>query len=690
MWVQQIVEPSFFLSAVARACHYASTLLLFGTFAFAIAIARPTANAVGNSADECRILRQFLLRSALAGLIAALFTGAVLFWITAAGVSGKSLADALAPQVLGDFLVKTNFGQVWQLRLAIAALLAIALMILLHRSAAKESPVGEALGGGLAAVLLASLALVGHSNDRLGTAGGFRLGVDMLHLLAAGAWLGSLPGLAYVLTRVDDPKSSIRFRIARDAVERFSTLGIVCVAVILLTGIANSWFLVGSVPALVGTDYGHILLVKLALFLLLLTLAAFNRQRYAPQLASSDRSGAYKQAVIGRLRRNTIAEIVVGLAILGAVGALVAAAPAAGEQPDWPFPYQLDMTVFATANLSLKKGFGIIFLKAGVLALAGVLAIAWSFYHRAWGRFVAGFVAIGIAAAIPARYALIEAYPTSFYRSPIAYDTASIARGRLLYFQNCAICHGPHGYGDGPAAAALPVTPADLTSGHFFHHGEGVLFWWISNGVKNTPMPAFGDRLDENRRWDLVNFLRAQADVEQANVMTYLVQPFQPIVAPDIAFQLHGRDQETLSGLRGKTNVLLIFYSVPDSLTRIETLGAARPSLEAAGLRMIAIPMENDTEVLLPEDLAAQSTFLAEPDPDAVATYTLFRRVPSGGENSSPLRHIEFLIDRAGYLRARWIPGERKGWSDLAMLQRQIDELMHEPLRRPPPENHLH
>jgi putative copper export protein/mono/diheme cytochrome c family protein len=690
MWLQQIVDLGFFLSAAARAGHYASTVLLFGTFVFAVAVGRPTTSGLGDMADECRDLRRFLLRLSLGSLIATLLTGAFLFWITAAGISGWPLADALTPQILGDVLAKTNFGRVWQMRLAVAALLAIALIILLRRSATTDSRIGEALAGGLAGVLLASLALVGHSNDGSGAMGGFRLGADMLHLLGAGAWLGSLPGLAYVLTRAGNPKSPIWRRIGRDAVQHFSALGIASVIVLLLSGFVNSWFLVGSVPALVGTTYGHILLVKLALFLLLLTLAAINRQRHAPQLASSPSPGHSEHEIVRRLRRNTIVEIAVGLAVLGVVGALVAAAPAAGEQPVWPFPYRLDTTVFTMANLSIKRGFGLIFLKAGILALAGVLAVTWSLRRRAWWGLLIGLVAIGAALKIPAPYAFVEAYPTSFYRSPIAYDAASIVRGRLLYIESCSTCHGPHGYGDGPAAAALAGRPADLTSGHFFYHGEGVLFWWISHGVKNTPMPAFADQLDENARWDLVNFLRAQADVEQANVMSYLIQPFTPIVAPDFAFQLFGSDQETLSGQRGKANVLLIFYSLPDSLPRLEALDAARSSLEAASLRIIAIPMQNDTEPQPPEDLMAHAAYLAESDPDAIATYTLFRRVPSGGETLSPLRHIEFLVDRAGYLRARWIPAERKGWSDLDVLRRQIDALNREPPHPSPPEGHLH
>lgn len=690
MLPQQIVDPGFFLSSAARAGHYATVALLFGTFLFALVVVRPTVGRVPNMADERRHLGRFLLWLSLGSLVAALLTGAILFWITAAGISGRPLSNALTLQALGGVLARTNFGRVWQIRLVVAVLLAVMLVFLLCRSAAKDSRFGELLAGSLAGVLLASLALVGHSNDRTGLGGTFRLGADMLHLLAAGAWLGSLPGLAYVLTRAGDLTSPTSLRIGREAARRFSALGIVSVAVLVLSGFVNSWFLVGTLPGLVGTSYGHILLLKLALFIIMVILAAINREWLTPQLALSAAPGPSGQEIVRKLRRNTIAEIAVGLAILGVAGVLVAAAPAIGEQPVWPFPYQLDTTHLSITNLSMTRGLGPIFIKAGILGLVGVLAIIWSLRRRAWWGLLIGVVAIGAALKLPAPYVLIDAYPTSFYRSPIPYDSASIARGRLFYMENCAICHGSHGYGDGPAAASLPVWPADLTHGHSIHHGEGELFWLISHGVKNTPMPAFADRLDENARWDLVNFLDAQADVERANVMTFLTQPFQPIVAPDIVFQVYGHEQETLVGQRGKANVLLIFYSLPGSLPRIEALDAARSSLEATGLRIIAIPVNNDTESLLTEDLMAHATFLTVSDPDAVATYTSFRRVPIGGGALPPPQHIEFLVDRAGYLRARWIPAERKGWSDLAVLQSEIDRLNREPPRPAAPEGHVH
>jgi len=72
---------------------------------------------------------------------------------------------------------------------------------------------------------------------------------------------------------------------AREAVLRLSTLGIVSVVTLVATGIINILMLVGSVAALVGTDYGRLLLVKIALFLVMLAIAGVNRLLLTPQRA---------------------------------------------------------------------------------------------------------------------------------------------------------------------------------------------------------------------------------------------------------------------------------------------------------------------------------------------------------------------------------------------------------------------
>jgi len=99
---------------------------------------------------------------------------------------------------------------------------------------------------------------------------------------------------------------------------------------------------------------------------------------------------------------------------------------------------------------------------------------------------------------------------SAFLRNPIPVSAESIARGRLLFEKDCAVCHGAQGRGDGVAAAALPQRPDDLSRiapPPIFP--DGVVAYRIINGVKM--MPAFKSTLSENEIWDLLNFIRSLA-----------------------------------------------------------------------------------------------------------------------------------------------------------------------------------
>ena len=106
----------------------------------------------------------------------------------------------------------------------------------------------------------------------------------------------------------------------------FSRFGLVVVTVLLLTGLSNTWFLVGSLPGLVGTAYGQLLLLKIALVIAMAAVAAINRLVLVPPVRQR----------AGRLRRNGLIEIALDLAIMAIVGSL-GTPPAAHTQVQWRF-----------------------------------------------------------------------------------------------------------------------------------------------------------------------------------------------------------------------------------------------------------------------------------------------------------------------------------------------------------------
>lgn len=91
-------------------------------------------------------------------------------------------------------------------------------------------------------------------------------------------------------------------------------------------------------------------------------------------------------------------------------------------------------------------------------------------------------------------------------KNPTASTQESIAAGQKIYSKTCAMCHGKTGDADGPAVIELNIHPAKLSDPQLATQSDGTLFWKITTGKK--PMPAYGKRLSETDRWNLVNYIR--------------------------------------------------------------------------------------------------------------------------------------------------------------------------------------
>jgi putative copper resistance protein D len=300
---------------VIRAIHFAATAVVAGSLVFRTAVAEPVLH---REQAVAKPLRTQTVRVAWIALAIAMASGMSWLLVQASAMSGLPFAEAMTSDVLLTILNQTQFGLVFEIRIVLAIILA-ACLAYDRLAPARWLALAAALG------LTAAIAWTGHAGSTVGEMGILHLTADVLHLIAAAAWIGGLVSLAQLLAEARRNPAHAPF--ARDATRRFSTLGIAAVGTLLLTGSVNAWILVGSFSALLVTEYGQLLTLKICLFVFMLAFAAVNRLLLTPQLVLA-RDSEPQLNSLRQLAHNSTAEIALGLTIYGIVGVLGTLHPA--------------------------------------------------------------------------------------------------------------------------------------------------------------------------------------------------------------------------------------------------------------------------------------------------------------------------------------------------------------------------
>jgi len=144
----------------------------------------------------------------------------------------------------------------------------------------------------------------------------------------------------------------------------------------------------------------------------------------------------------------------------------------------------------------------------------------------------------------------------------------------------------------------------------------------------------------------------------------------------------------TPKDFRERAVMLIVFFRPEFGKPRLEQLARAYNTLRAAGAEVLAIPIGT-----APAVWPFPFPLVVEGGEETVRTYALMRRTLSDADprDERPLpEHMELLVDRFGYVRARWLPSASEAWRDLDPLQHQIILLAEEPKILPPPDDHVH
>jgi len=307
-----------------RALHFAATASLAGALLFKTLISDPAVRTAQGDGYMAAIIRRRLAWIVWLSFAFVLVTGAGWFVVQTAQMTDVPPSAVFTEGAAWNVLLNTDFGNVWAARAVLAALFAGALV--LETGPLANVRAAGAVSTALAVPLAGALAFAGHAAAGSDTEGAVHLSADILHLVAAAAWLGALLPLAMLLGTAYAKNDAFSITMAQTATLRFSVLGVVSVGTLVATGIVNSWFLVGSIDALASTDYGHLLALKVVLFFVMLSIAAVNRFRLTPRLV--EKHGAVQHAALRQLRNNSLMEATLGLIILFLVGMLGTLPPA--------------------------------------------------------------------------------------------------------------------------------------------------------------------------------------------------------------------------------------------------------------------------------------------------------------------------------------------------------------------------
>lgn len=280
---------------VLRLALYLVLMLLFGRILFARpALPRP-------------VLLALLLIALLVGV-----TDAV---TRLSSVLGLSPAD-IDLDMARWFLTGTPVGEAGLLRL-----LALLAMLPLLAFAAPLQGLRRVALLVLSGTTLASLSWNGHAAAGDGFAGTLRLVAGIVHLLAAGAWIGAIAAILQLALRPQGLRLRERTHELWQAAHRFALPGTIIVATLAMTGTYTYVDLGGSLQTLTGTAHGRWLLIKLALVGGMLGLAALHRWRLVPALATSIRVG-WQPRPLRSLRHSLACESVLALLVLACVAVL--------------------------------------------------------------------------------------------------------------------------------------------------------------------------------------------------------------------------------------------------------------------------------------------------------------------------------------------------------------------------------
>lgn len=574
---------------------------------------------------------RFKIPVAAAAILRALLGFPLLYLIARNIIPAERPLDS---GVITEFAVGTSVGKAWLATQGLAFVFAAMAVARIFVSSDLLDKATLFVG----VVVLAVVSVTGHAIDD-----GLPLWTQisfLLHTAAGLTWLGGLLGLIWWMFTARSKPPEVAARLA----ERWSLVAKAAVGLVAATGVALAYENVGSVPNMLATSYGRLLTLKLTLLcaVLLCALAIVRYMRRRP-------AGEFNVDWVGKVGS---LEAVFGLGLLAIAGYIAVITPASHETDlYWPLPFRLSYIATWGQKPVFPSPIWWWGIAAGALAIVAAL-VWWTPATRDKRLYATPAATIAALFCLAVSFST-EAY-TDTYNDPTQDFTAeSIARGMAAFQENCVACHGPMGEGNGPMAKdlrnaqGLPIQPADLTAPHVGTHTIGDIFHWLTFGGQSGVMPSFAHVLDVDDRWDMINYLLVLSSTNQSRFIGPQAM-VQWLIAPDFALVDPTEEVTTFFKLRGKPTLL--------SFARCTATGEEKKELDASLLRAAEAAKAAGVNhvTVYSGDCPAEAKGREALHPAAVEkAYSVINRYPNV-PYTSEIAQAHFLIDRSGYVRARF------------------------------------
>src|SRR5688500_1911221 len=438
---------------------------------------------------------------ALPWLALILLTGLLGILATTTAQATGTDENAWRPDAWLALMQNTRMGHIWVGR-AVCALIVAAIALYIRFSPPARWQ--YILCATVAAITLAVGSLASHSAaEELSVVS---ILPYALHIILASAWFGALPAFLVVcFACTEEPQSPMKpgaqsgglqtaaiqrihavfqsreevFQADAQAMKRFSAMALPVMLAVIATGIIITDRMVDTVyGGLVATNYGWLLNAKIALLVVVLIIASRARSTWLPLLTSRGES-AEAQAGGQRLRKWVSFEflLALGIVLLATIVANTVPAKHAIIQ-NWPYSFRFSLAATwgdPTVMTRVYSGIALLLLAAGSVVFARKKR--WDKKLRIGVPVLLAVVALGVGLPPLA----VDAYPETYRKTPVPFDTISIANGAAHFAENCVACHGPQGKGDGVMAKSFAKPPVDmLTEPHTAKHTAGDFFHWLS------------------------------------------------------------------------------------------------------------------------------------------------------------------------------------------------------------------